>query len=116
MRYTGIANRTTYTTTATALLDDPTDLARSIDSSRPFAWSAARITPVIAPPAMSPDENNTPGPESAPGPSRSSAENRRSTSQRSTPPAIIVADVEIGRYTPTHTGSDGTPTGSRPPA
>ena len=34
---------------------------------------------------------------------------RCSTSQRTTPPMNIVADVEIGRYTPTATGSEGMP-------
>src|SRR4051812_12116942 len=67
---------------------------------------------MMAPPAINPDENRTPGPESASADSRSAAVMRRSMSHRMMPPTNIEADVEMGRYTPTATGSDGMPTNS----
>ena len=85
----------------------PNAFDQSYALSQFFTVMAASTMPVMAPPPISPDEKSTPGPESllvsaAP----CVAATRRSTSQRSAPPMNIVADVEIGRYTPTATGSE----------
>ena len=54
------------------------------------------VIPAIAPPAISPLEKSTPGPDSTSA-SDSPLERFRSTSQRMTPPMNIEAEVEIGR-------------------
>ena len=64
---------------------------------QPPGREAGETTPMMAPPAMSPDEKRTPGPESASADSRSAGDMRRSTSQRITPPRNIAAEVEMGR-------------------
>ena len=53
--------------------------------------------PAIAPPAISPLENSTPGPDSISASERRSAVILRSTSQRITPPANIPDEVDRGR-------------------
>src|SRR6185436_8777510 len=73
---------------------------------------AASTMPQIAPPAIRPLENNTPGPDSTSAIDCCAALARRSISQRITPPTNIADDVEIGRYTPTATGSACTPISS----
>src|SRR5260370_17210536 len=65
--------------------------------------------PQMAPPAIKPLANNTPGPDSISASERLSERTFRSTSQRTIPPANIPADVVIGRYTPPATGNDDTP-------
>ena len=50
----------------------PNASSRLIPAVSPRAVSAASRMPVIAPPAISPDDSSTPGPESAAGPSRCS--------------------------------------------
>ena len=77
--------------------------------SHPFTAIAVRTTPVMAPPAISPLEKSTPGPESELASSSPVTPFFRSTYQRRTPPMNIVALVEIGRYAPTATGSDAMP-------
>src|SRR5206468_12551753 len=61
---------------------------------------AASTMPQIAPPAISPLENSTPGPDSSSASDCWLPLARRSINQRITPPANIADDVEIGRYTP----------------
>src|SRR2546428_7840642 len=73
---------------------------------------AATAIPQIAPPAISPLANRTPGPDSISASERFAERTLRSTSQRTMPPANIPADVVIGRFTPTGTGSDETPISS----
>ena len=74
----------------------------------------ATAMPAIAPPAISPLEKSTPGPDSTSAIDWFDVLMRRSTSQRTRPPANIADEVEIGRYTPTATGSDCTPISSMP--
>ena len=57
----------------------------------------AMVMPAIAPPAMSPLENSTPGPDSTWARDSLSLERLRSTSQRMIPPMNMEAEVEIGR-------------------
>src|SRR5438105_3152655 len=73
---------------------------------------AATAMPQMAPPAIKPLANNTPGPDSISASERLAERTLRSTSQRTMPPANIPADVVIGRYTPTATGSEDTPISS----
>src|SRR5262245_11166686 len=78
----------------------------------PHPAIAATTIPQIAPPAITPHANNTPGPDSISASGRLWERTRRSTSQRTTPPANMPAEVVIGRYTPTATGRDETPINS----
>src|SRR3989442_10087920 len=66
----------------------------------------------MAPPAIRPLENSTPGPDSSSAIDCCRAWARRSMSQRTTPPTNMADEVEIGRYTPTATGSACTPISS----
>ena len=68
--------------------------------------------PQMAPPAIKPLANRTPGPDSISANERLAERTFRSTSQRMMPPANIPADVVMGRYTPTATGNDCTPISS----
>src|SRR5207237_6563127 len=74
----------------------------------PHPAMAATAMPQIAPPAIRPLANSTPGPDSISARDRFVDRTRRSTSQRTIPPANIPADVVSGRYTPTATGNDPT--------
>src|SRR5438045_1763925 len=82
----------------------------SADPSTPAI--AASTMPQIAPPAIRPLEKSTPGPDSISAIDCCAALARRSISQRTMPPTNIADDVEIGRYTPTATGSACTPISS----
>src|SRR3989441_13108691 len=94
----------------------PTDSA-SQSAARPRALPApamaATTMPAMAPPAIIPLPNRTPGPDSISASERFSDFTRCSTSQRTTPPANIPADVVIGRETPTAPGSAWMPASSR---
>src|SRR2546428_301838 len=78
----------------------PTDSA-SQSAARPRALPAPAIAattmPAMAPPAIIPLENRTPGPDSTSASDRFSDFTRCSTSHRMTPPVNIPADVVIGR-------------------
>src|SRR2546430_16252364 len=59
----------------------------------------------MAPPAIRPLANSTPGPDSTWASDCCRACARHSISHRTRPPANIADEVEIGRETPTATGS-----------
>ena len=103
MRYTRTPSRVKITRATTDDCATPPNAwcsptCSASQSALPLAPAIAAIAiPPIAPPAISPLENSTPGPDSMSARERLSERTRRSTSQRTIPPANIPADVVIGR-------------------